>query len=58
MQTEVEGMAPSSRGGAGEVLAPGSQLGRCGGSKDSIKEGKALVSGSRRCVYKVGSRGG
>jgi hypothetical protein len=31
--------------------------GRCGGSKDRVKEGKTLVGGSRRWVYKVGSRG-
>jgi len=29
-----------------------------GGSKDSIKEGKALGGGSRRLVHKIGSRGG
>jgi len=30
--------------------------GRCGGSKDSIKEGKALGGGSRRLVHRGGSR--
>ena len=32
--------------------------GRCGGSKDSIKEGLALGGGSSRLVHKGGSRGG